>query len=155
MLNDNKKTPCECPGPGHCNRHGVDKSLHLYSLCQNHPGYFNLWEQCRGPKQNPNDCVKASSDQINVEAQPDSTPEPKTPVQLPSTTQMAKNFIASAAKHIQNGMQNVTDEQQQERLKICAGCEFAVEGGSRCGKCGCFLETKTKWASSSCPIGKW
>ena len=154
MSND-KKTPCECAAAGYCNRHGINKSQHLHKLCQNHVGYFNLWEQCRGPKQNPNDCVKASPDQINTQVPIANTQEVINQVQLPSTTQMAKNFIASAAKHIQNGMQNVTEEQQQERLNICAGCEFIVENASRCGKCGCFLQTKTKWASSSCPIGKW
>ncbi len=134
------KTPCECPLAGFCQRHGVEKSSHLHKLCQNHIGYYNLWEQCRGPKQNPSDCTKAS------------IPEK---VELPSTMEMAKNLAVSTAKHVANGMQNITPEKQKERLDICSTCPFLVEDGSRCAKCGCFLEVKTKWASSSCPIGKW
>jgi hypothetical protein len=56
---------------------------------------------------------------------------------------------------VQNGMNNATPELQAKRLQICSECPFIVENGSRCGKCGCFLETKTKWESSSCPINKW
>jgi hypothetical protein len=142
----NNKTPCECPMAGYCKRHGIEKSSHLHKLCQNHIGYFNMWEQCRGPKQNPNDCSKKDPipEQTVIKEEPS----------LPSTTQMAKNFIQSAAKHIQNGMKNVSEDIQKQRLAICAECPFIIEN-SRCGKCGCYLETKTKWESSSCPIGKW
>lgn len=140
------QTPCECPLAGYCQRHGIEKSAHLHKLCQNHIGYYNLWEECRGPKQNPNDCNKNQSTPTKkiVEEQQS----------LPSTTQMATNFVKSAIKHLQNGMKHVDAEKQKERLDICAACPFIVEN-SRCGKCGCFLETKTKWESSTCPIGKW
>ena len=153
MIED-KKTPCECPLAGYCNRHGVEKSAHFHKLCQNHTGYFNMWEECRGPKQNPNDCVKGSP-VVNDLAPQENIPEPREEVKLPSAMQMAKNFVSSAVKHVQTGMNNATPELQAERLKICSECPFIVENGSRCGKCGCFLETKTKWESSSCPINKW
>jgi hypothetical protein len=143
-----KVTPCECPVAGYCKRHGVEKSAHLYKLCQSHIGYFNMWEECRGPKQNPNDCKK------NTEQNATSS-EVKEEVKLPTTIQMAKNFMKSAADHVKNGMKHVGEEKQKERLAICAECPYAIENISRCGKCGCFLQTKTKWESSSCPIGKW
>lgn len=154
-MNDNKKTPCECPIAGFCKRHGVNKSTHLHRLCQNHVGYFNMWEECRGPKQNPNDCNKSSTAPKIEAIISDPIQEQKTPVKLPSTMEMAKNFVKSATKHIQNGMKSVTEEKQQERLKICSECPHITENNSRCGHCGCFLQVKTKWESSSCPIGKW
>lgn len=119
-------------------------------------GYFTMWEDCKGPNQNPQDCVKRSNDinETNSIA-PIYMDESSSETKLPSTFQMAKNFIGSAADHIANGMKNVTSEQQAERLAICDECPHAVENKSRCGKCGCFLQTKTKWATSSCPIGKW
>lgn len=144
-----KITPCECPMAGFCNRHGVQKSAHLHKLCQNHIGYFNMWERCQGPNQDPNNCIKNDSQEVitrNLASEE---------TKLPSTMQMAKNFLQSAAKHIQSGMTNVGEDMQKERLAICAECPHAVENGSRCGKCGCFLQTKTKWKSSTCPIGKW
>jgi len=144
---EGKTTPCECPMAGFCQRHGVNKSTHLHKLCQNHIGYFMMWEECKGPNQNPSDCIKPQKSEMPNEEQPQTN--------LPSKMQMAKNFIKSASEHVVNGMKNVSTEKQQERLKICDECPHAIEGGSRCGKCGCFLQTKTKWESSSCPIGKW
>ena len=154
-MTQDKKTSCECPMAGYCNRHGVTKSAHLHKLCKNHIGYFNMWEECRGPKQNPNDCSKNAETSTSNFVPEVSVAESTEEIKLPSTTEMAKNFIKSAAKHVAGGMKNVTDEKQNERLKICSECPFIVENGSRCGKCGCFLQTKTKWESSSCPIGKW
>lgn len=65
-----------------------------------------------------------------------------------------------------------TEEQYEERVKICRGCEFSgmvsvpgamVEG---CTKCGCPTETKPKVVKyfnpakmrivkAECPVGKW
>jgi hypothetical protein len=111
-----------------------------------------MWEECRGPKQNPNDCIKYESQNTNKVIK-DLTE--KNRVELPSTMEMAKNFITSATNHIKSGMKNVSEEIIQHRLSICDECEFKVKESNRCGKCGCFLGTKTKWESSHCPIGKW
>lgn len=149
-----KITQCECPVAGFCKRHGVHKSVHLHKLCQSHVKYFNLWEKCRGPNQNPNDCQKVS-DVADDDFKPETVvSEPVKDQKLPSTITMAKNFLKSAAEHIQGGMKHVEKDMQQERLSICAECPHIVNN-ERCGKCGCFLQTKTKWATSSCPIGKW
>lgn len=151
-MQEGPKTQCECPLAGFCQRHGVDKSSHLHKLCQNHAGYFNMWEACRGPNQNPNDCIKPPSL---------STPTPDPPLPnpgeatLPSKLQMAQNFVRASAAHLRDGMVNVSSELQKSRLDICAECPFVTKDGSRCVKCGCFLESKTRWRSSACPIGKW
>jgi hypothetical protein len=39
------------------------------------------------------------------------------------------------------------------RMIICKGCEYRK--GNRCGKCGCFLEAKTRAKTAKCPEGKW
>ena len=41
----------------------------------------------------------------------------------------------------------------EKRLKICFECPFRNE--NRCGKCGCFLNTKTRSLKSKCPENKW
>jgi hypothetical protein len=71
----------------------------------------------------------------------------------------ARNFAASAAKHLAAGMPQATEEQVAERFAICQGCEHF--DGKACGKCGCpvvrekkFL-SKLSWAGESCPVGKW
>ena len=152
---EGKTTPCECPMVGFCQRHGINKSPHLHKLCQNHIGYFNMWESCRGPNQNPSNCIKKSENYENNFTPETSVADPQREKKLPSTMSMAKNFIKSATNHIKNGMKNVAEDRQKERLAICAECPYIIDNGSRCGKCGCFLQTKTKWESSSCPIGKW
>lgn len=147
-----KKTPCECPMAGYCQRHGVNKSKHLHTLCQNHIGYFKMWEECRGPNQNPNDCTKQS--EIKAKEKVEELKRENTESALPSTMTMAKNFISSAAKHVAGGMQKVTEEEKQRRLNICQECPHIVNN-SRCGKCGCVLNVKAGWSTSTCPIGKW
>lgn len=55
-MSDEKKTGCECPLAGFCNRHQMNKTEHYHKLCQGHPGYFKMWEECRGPGQEFTDC---------------------------------------------------------------------------------------------------
>jgi hypothetical protein len=71
----------------------------------------------------------------------------------------ARNFAASAARHVAAGMPQATDEQVAARFAICQTCEHF--DGKACGKCGCpvvrekkFL-SKLSWANESCPVGKW
>jgi hypothetical protein len=77
------------------------------------------------------------------------------PVQLPSKLEMAKNFVKAAAKHVANGMTDASPELQDARMALCMECPYITDDKARCGQCGCFLASKTKWQSSSCPIGKW
>jgi hypothetical protein len=142
-------TKCECPLAGYCNRHGVEKSAHQHKLCQNHTGYFNLWENCKGPGQNPSNCGDGEVDYV-----PDVI-EPDKPLTLPSKMQMAKNLVKATADHVKSGLSNVAESEQERRLAICAECPLLIKESGRCSACGCFLATKTKWASSSCPKGKW
>lgn len=81
---------------------------------------------------------------------------PKTPLPL---IRKAKNFAASAAKHLAAGMPMCTEEQVAERFAICQGCEFLKDNA--CTKCGCPVNrekrfiSKLSWANEKCPIGKW
>lgn len=70
-----------------------------------------------------------------------------------------KNFAIAASSHISNGAKLCSDEQIENRYKICQGCVHFVN--SSCNQCGCpvlrnkkFI-SKLSWASSECPIGKW
>ena len=145
------KTGCECPLAGFCNRHNMQKTPHMHKLCQNHQGYFDKWEKCQGPGQDQSQCSKEKTE-TTVEVKPQ---EIKKPVELPSIVQQAKNFAVAATNHAKNGFKSASEEVQNERLSICGGCEYYIAEQHRCGKCGCPLAGKTKWASSTCPIGKW
>lgn len=73
--------------------------------------------------------------------------------------QKARNFAASAVRHVRQGMPRATEEQVARRFAICEACEHF--DGRACRKCGCpvvrerqFL-SKLSWAGESCPVGKW
>jgi hypothetical protein len=55
--------------------------------------------------------------------------------------------------------QQCSEEQINERMNICQGCEFFQD--NTCLQCGCALSrdrvymNKLLWSDQSCPIGKW
>jgi len=65
-----------------------------------------------------------------------------------------KQFTKELAKYIQAGSPNVTSEEYEERLNTCNDCEHITEKFT-CGKCGCNMTAKAKWATSACPENKW
>ena len=154
----NKKTPCECPLAGYCNRHEVDKNAHLHKLCQTNIKYYNLWEKCKGPLQSFVNCItgkkKKKQESAPEQQQTEQAPKQKEDKPLPSMMTQAKNLASATAAHVRDGLNIVSDDQYLERLKICEGCEY-MRKDRRCAKCGCLLDKKAKWRSSSCPIGKW
>lgn len=42
-----------------------------------------------------------------------------------------------------------------ERLEICKSCEFFQAYINRCAQCGCFMQAKTMFPDSKCPLNKW
>ena len=42
-----------------------------------------------------------------------------------------------------------------KRMAICKECEHFNATLRKCGKCGCFMDAKTLFMDSECPIGKW
>lgn len=165
-MSKEKKTECECPLAGFCSRHGIKKNKHWHKLCQSHEGYFQMWEECKGPGQHFTDCS-------NTEP-----PKPKTETKskpyvckfcdnkgcngacrnknkMPSTLEMAKNLAKATTQHVKSGFNEVSQEVQKERMDTCLDCEYYVPQQDRCSQCGCYLSRKTKWKTSTCPIGKW
>lgn len=41
------------------------------------------------------------------------------------------------------------------RISLCKSCEFFSAENTRCGKCGCYMNAKTKLQAAKCPVGKW
>lgn len=83
----------------------------------------------------------------------------------PNIIQKAVNFAGAVTKHIISGLHKCTQEQIDNRLSICKGCELYIqkENGGVCGhqSCGCNLKNeqvflnKLAWADQQCPLGKW
>jgi len=63
-----------------------------------------------------------------------------------------QEMIDDAIKH---GAIRVPDEVKEERLSICSSCSYYDPEQERCKECGCWLQLKTSFAASECPIDKW
>jgi hypothetical protein len=78
---------------------------------------------------------------------------------LPSTLSMMKNLLKDGKTIIDGVLANegmlVTEEVREDRLMTCGSCEFFILSSKRCVKCGCFMETKSMFKKTSCPVGKW
>lgn len=66
-----------------------------------------------------------------------------------------KGSIKTATDILKTGGKNVTQEQKAERLKICESCDHFLKDSRRCDICKCYLDLKTKFQASECPINKW
>ena len=75
----------------------------------------------------------------------DKTPKP------PSIFSMAKNFAKDLGKYIKEGAPNVTNKEYTERLEACFSCPNLSKKHMRCVACGCLVEHKAKWKTTTCP----
>tara|TARA_R110002073_G_scaffold49364_7_gene131805 strand:+ start:1569 stop:2072 length:504 start_codon:yes stop_codon:yes gene_type:complete len=69
----------------------------------------------------------------------------------PSIFQMAKTFAGELTKYIKEGAPNVSNKVYIERLETCNTCPHLIKSSMRCGLCGCLLEHKAKWKTTTCP----
>lgn len=61
-------------------------------------------------------------------------------------------FIKALFKYILFG-QDVSSDIHLYRYNICLSCKHL--NGKKCNICGCYVKTKTRWSTESCPINKW
>ena len=79
-------------------------------------------------------------------------------INSPSLATQAVNFVSAAKDFVGSGFKLVTNEQYEERKKICSTCIFfdpeGFGGLGKCKKCGC-SGYKLNVAVSVCPVGLW
>ena len=73
----------------------------------------------------------------------------------PSILDMMKTFTKEVIEYAKEGAPHVTEGQYNARLRTCKGCPYLKQEVMRCGKCGCMVEHKAKWATSTCPDKRW
>lgn len=73
----------------------------------------------------------------------------------PSLATKALNFVVAVARHAGSGFAKVSNETYEGRLAACLNCPWLSKRGMACEKCGCPVEKKARWASESCPEGRW
>jgi hypothetical protein len=105
-------------------------------LCRERPGYFELWEQGRGPGQS---------------IPPASGNAP--PAANPGIMQRVWNLAAAAAAFVVDGCHTVSTAEYVQRLQICDGCDRRRR--TKCLQCGCYLPLKAQLRAVACPLNKW
>jgi hypothetical protein len=73
---------------------------------------------------------------------------------------LSYNIFDVAKDALTGNLEMATPEEQKRRLEFCRACEHLLKiAGNKfvgsCKKCGCFMDMKVKFASASCPEGKW
>tara|TARA_R100000541_G_scaffold57056_1_gene66882 strand:+ start:1113 stop:1421 length:309 start_codon:yes stop_codon:yes gene_type:complete len=69
----------------------------------------------------------------------------------PNLFNMISSFARELKTYIAQGAPNVTTEDYVQRLEACNNCEHLIKEKMRCGLCGCLLEHKAKWKTTTCP----
>lgn len=70
-------------------------------------------------------------------------------------------FIKSLLFHIYNGFPKSTQEEINNRFKICLVCDSYDKVTQQCLECGCNINNKKifmnklAWADQHCPLNKW
>ena len=73
----------------------------------------------------------------------------------PSCLDMMSNFTKEVVEYAKQGAPHVTEAQYKERIRTCGSCNYLKQDVMRCGKCGCLVEHKAKWATTTCPDKRW
>ena len=77
----------------------------------------------------------------------------------PSITDMAKGFLNSAQDVISGAISGdgvlASEEVYNHRMSICNSCVYFKQQENRCTQCGCYMEVKTRFKKTFCPIHKW
>jgi hypothetical protein len=79
--------------------------------------------------------------------------------QMPGLAEQGRNFvnmIKDIGADAFNGREIfVTEKEQKRRYDICQACESFDHLRKRCRECGCFMQQKTAFSASECPLKKW
>ena len=68
-----------------------------------------------------------------------------------SIYQLVKTFAKEVREFTKHGAPHVNAQQYQGRLKACKSCPHFKPEEERCGLCGCLIEHKAKWGTTTCP----
>ncbi len=74
------------------------------------------------------------------------TKESKTP----SIFKMLSNFAKSSIEYVAAGMPAVSESEYKKRIETCHECPHLTDT-KQCGLCGCYVEVKAGWRTSTCP----
>ena len=64
---------------------------------------------------------------------------------------ISKEFSNELVKYVKEGAPNVSSNDYAARLDACQKCPHLIPKHMRCGLCGCMIQHKAKWKTTSCP----
>lgn len=68
---------------------------------------------------------------------------------------MTYNILDVIKDELTGTAEYVSHEEKLRRLSICLTCEHLKKLSRQCGKCGCFVDMKTKYAEAECDADRW
>lgn len=128
---------CQCPAAGFCSRYLREMSDQDFAVC-------------RGAAFTPDVCQQLR-EQWRRQA------EERAAESEPGLLHKAANFSKAAAQHARDGGRRVDDDEYRRRLAICRDCSYCAPRRMICrhNNCGCRLQIKAHWRSSTCPLDLW
>lgn len=73
------------------------------------------------------------------------------PVKYPNILRQAAGFIGATIEHAADGFTDVSDNEFNRRITICSSCPLFNKEQETCDLCGCYMQTKARWRSGTCP----
>lgn len=137
--------PCECAGPGFCQRYQIEQNAHTYGLCTG-----------KGTATHPCTPQKSESQRAMWRRQ-----LAKKAAGGPGIAKRIVNASKALVRSAASGFKRASDEVIAQRQAICAACEFndKVKDACRHPNCGCHLKrglvTKLAVATERCPLQLW
>lgn len=150
--------PCECPGPGFCQRYQIKQ-------------YGHHWRLCSGNCLPERPCTEAVSQAMRrqwrkkLEAKLKGTPGPNILTKIANLTRAVTRGVAKNGAKV---FQKVPLEVYEERRRICDSCDARNPEKDICThpKCGCGLKRrlvagtlsmlgKLEVSTEKCPMLKW
>ena len=163
-------TPCQCAQPGWCPRHGCHKTPHWWRLCRHRLGYFQLWEEGRGPGQHAFSSAGAEAPALPLmpggsignrrtptDQSPNESGASDSAYGEPGLVRKAANYGRETVRHFADRRRTVSEDLYQQRLAVCRCCQYCDLKRMLCrhDTCGCYLRRKARWRSARCPLHKW
>ena len=70
---------------------------------------------------------------------------------MPSFKELIQGFSRDLGKYLMQGAPATSPLEYSNRLKACSTCPHFHKASKRCIKCGCFVGTKARWRTTTCP----
>jgi hypothetical protein len=140
-----------CPGGATCPYWRI--APRICELARTRPAYAAMVQ--RGALASPAGAPSSTDRPAGCSSCSSGTGAPAATEGFPSLGEQAGNVLAAAGRFLASGLKLAVPAEVERRLAICRACPRLDAQQSRCLSCGCWVATKTRLGSESCPEGRW